>query len=93
MHRDELRITAELALVELDASRLAAFEQSVGELLAHFAVMSTCDVTNLPATTHALAEENRLRADEARPDPELADGILEQAPDLEDRFISIPNVL
>jgi len=93
MHRDELKITAELALVELDEERLAAFERSVTALLDHFAVMSTFDVSDLPATTHARSEENRLRPDEAVRDPELSDRILEQAPDLEDRLISIPNVL
>ncbi len=93
MHRDELKITAELALVELDDERLAAFERSVSALLDHFAVMSTFDVSNLPATTHALAKENRLRPDQPTTDAELADRILEQAPDMEDRFISIPNVL
>ena len=93
MHRDELRITAELALVELDDERLAAFERSVSALLDHFAAMSTFDVSGLPATTHALNEENRLRPDQVVSDAELSDRILDQAPDLEDRFISIPNVL
>ena len=93
MDRGELELTAELALIDLDDSRLTAFEESVGELLDHLAVMSSFDVSGLLPTTHALQEENRLRHDSARTDPELPDLILEQASDLEDRFISIPNVL
>ena len=93
MDRDELELTAELALIDLDESRLTAFENSVGELLDHFAAMSSFDVTGLLPTTHALQEENRLRHDTPGTDPELPDLILEQASDLEDRFISIPNVL
>lgn len=93
MDRGELELTAELALIDLDESRLRVFEESVGELLDHLAVMSSFDVADLPPTTHALQEENRLRNDSVGTDPELPDLILEQASDLEDRFISIPNVL
>lgn len=93
MDRAELVLTAELALIELDDSRLEAFSASVGELLDHFTAMSSLDVEGLEPTTHALAEQNRLRPDAASPESGLADRILEQASDLEDRLISIPNVL
>jgi aspartyl-tRNA(Asn)/glutamyl-tRNA(Gln) amidotransferase subunit C len=93
MDRGELELTAQLALIELDDSRLELFEKSVGELIDHLAVMSSFDVTGLAPTTHALQEENRLRSDSAGTDPDLPDLILDQASDLEDRFISIPNVL
>jgi len=93
MDRGELELTAGLALIDLDGSRLRAFEESVGELLDHFAVMNSFDIAGLSPTTHALQEENRLRDDTAGTDPDLPDLILEQASDLEDRFISIPNVL
>jgi len=93
MDRGELQLTAELALIDLDDSRLTAFENSVGELLDHLAVMSSFDVAGLLPTTHVLQEQNRLRQDTVGTDRELPDLILEQASDLEDRFISIPNVL
>ncbi|MBU8914301.1 MAG: hypothetical protein KOO61_09790 [Spirochaetales bacterium] len=47
MDRGELQLTAELVLIDLDDSRLTAFENSVGELLDHLAVMSSSDVTGL----------------------------------------------
>jgi len=93
MDRGELEITADLALIDLDETRLRAFEASVGELLDHIAVMTSFNVDGLEPTTHALHEDNRLRSDVADTASELPDLILEQAPDLEDRFISIPNVL
>ena len=93
MDRSELELTAELALVDLDDGRLLAFESSVGELLDHFALMNSFDVSGLEPTTHALSETNRLREDVVATDPQMPDQILEQVPDLEDRFISIPNVL
>ena len=98
---EEIETTAELALLELSDTDRTRFEDAVRTLLDHFAVMATIDVTDLPPTTHALVEGNRVREDSERgsgstesreltPSP---DEVLEQAPDLEDRFITIPNVL
>ena len=94
MDRSELDITAELALLELTDDERAQLEQGVARLLEYFSLMDSIDVSNLEPTTHALQEGNRLRADVPRAEgDELSDDILEQAPDLEDRFIAIPNVL
>lgn len=93
MDRAELLLTADLALIELDDSRMERFSASVDELLDHFTAMSSIDVDGLEPTTHALSPQNRLRPDAASPESDIADRILEQASDLEDRLISIPNVL
>jgi aspartyl-tRNA(Asn)/glutamyl-tRNA(Gln) amidotransferase subunit C len=93
MNRAELELTADLALIDLDEARMNAFEANVGELLDHLALMTAFDVSGLEPTTHALQSRNRLREDVCAHGQELADRILEQSPDLEDRFISIPNVL
>lgn len=94
MDRSELDITAELALLDLSDDERSGLESGVARLLEYFSVMDAVDVSDLEPTTHALQEGNRLRADIARDEPaDVADEILEQAPDLEDRFIAIPNVL
>jgi aspartyl-tRNA(Asn)/glutamyl-tRNA(Gln) amidotransferase subunit C len=108
MDRSELDVTAELALMDLTEDERARLEPAVAQLLEYFSVMDGIDVSALEPTTHALQEGNRLRADSADAgtsasgiaDPNatasasaLADDILEQAPELEDRFIAIPNVL
>mgnify|MGYP006276706763 CR=1 FL=1 len=98
MDRSELDITADLALMDLTDDERAALEKGVAQLLEYFSVMDSVDVTNLAPTTHALQEGNRLRADlpgtaTAAAAGDLADELLEQAPDLEERFIAIPNVL
>lgn len=93
---EELQITADLALLELSESDRAELEAGVKSLLDHFQLMAQIDVSELPPTTHALTEENRVRADVERDqdsDTQLSDELLEQAPDLEDRFFAIPNVL
>ena len=101
--KTELDITADLALLELTGDERVRLEAEVSRLLDYFATMDSIDVTGLEPTTHALCEGNRLRPDKPAtelasrgnaPSAEsLADDILEQAPDLEDRFIAIPNVL
>lgn len=97
MDRSELDITAELALLDLSNDERADLERGVAQLLEYFSVMDAVDVSDLEPTTHALQEGNRLRADLPRDrsvsGADVADEILEQAPDLEDRFIAIPNVL
>jgi len=97
MDRRELDITAELALLDLSDDERANLERGVAQLLEYFSMMDAVDVSDLEPTTHALQEGNRLRADlpreEAASGADVADEILEQAPELEDRFIAIPNVL
>ncbi len=93
MDRSEIDLTAELALLDMDSDERDRLERGVLELLEYFAAMNAVDIRGLEPTTHALQEGNRLRPDDPRTDPSIADDILEQAPDLEDRFIAIPNVL
>ena len=92
MDRSELDITADLALMDLTDDERAGLESGVAQLLEYFSVMDSVDVDNLAPTTHALQEGNRLRADLSRPSV-AADEMLEQSPELEERFIAIPNVL
>lgn len=61
-------------------------------MVSYFEKMAEVSVDALEPTTHAFLEKNRVREDVHVPS-DLADDILEQAPDLEDRFICIPNVL
>lgn len=93
MDKSELQITADLALLDLSPEEEQRLEQEVAQLLEYFSVMNGIDVSGLEPTTHALQRENRLRDDSSKQDGSIADDILEQAPDTEDRFFAIPNVL
>ena len=80
-----------MALMDLSEQDLAQLQGSVRTLLDYFRVMSKIDVSSLSPTTHAHLEGARVR-----PDVEAvtqSDELLELAPDLEDRYISIPNIL
>lgn len=92
MDIQELYTTAELAHIELKQEELQGLQQAVEQMVTFFEKMAEVDVSSLPATTHAFVKGNRVRPDSII-FSNLADEMLEQAPDLEDRFIVIPNVL
>jgi aspartyl-tRNA(Asn)/glutamyl-tRNA(Gln) amidotransferase subunit C len=92
MDPSELRTTVDMAMLEMDEQHITAIEGAVRQMLDYFTTMSSIDVENVEPTTHALATENRTRVDAPNRliDP---DTLLENAADLEDRFVAIPNVL
>lgn len=92
MDSSELRTTADMALLNMDDSAMAELDQAVSRVLEYFTTMAAIDVKNLEPTTHALITGNRTRPDQIR-DHSIADELLEQASDLEDRLVAIPNVL
>ena len=91
MEREELNITAHLARLELVEADAQRFEAAVVQMLEYFSKMRELDVEALEPTTQ-LVGDNRTRTDavEASADTEA---LLANAPELEDRFIVIPNVL
>ena len=91
MEREELNITAQLARLELSEDETVRFEQAVFQMLEYFSKMREFDVEELPPTAQ-MTQTNRTRRDAAVAD-ENTEAILDNAPELEDRFIVIPNVL
>ncbi len=92
MDAGELLATARMARLKLSEDDLAALGRAVEQMLAHFSHMREVDVQGLAPTTHPLLRENRLREDVVS-DPGDAAGLLGNAPEREERFIVIPNVL
>lgn len=92
MDASELAATARMARLSLSAEETEKLGVAVEQMLAHFSHMKEINVEGLAPTTHALLRENRLREDtETR--PQSADLLLENAPEREERFIVVPNVL
>ena len=79
-------------MLELDDDHIAALEGAVQQMLIYFSTMSSIDVGNVEPTTHAVVTSNRVRVDTTDRSIE-PDSLLENAEDLENRFIAIPNVL
>jgi len=92
MDASELTVTARMARLTLSRAEEEKLGAAVEQMLAYFSHMKEIDVLGLAPTTHALLRENRLREDvENRTD--VTDKLLENAPEREERFIVIPNVL
>ncbi|MFP4011030.1 MAG: Asp-tRNA(Asn)/Glu-tRNA(Gln) amidotransferase subunit GatC [Spirochaetaceae bacterium] len=92
MDTRELEVTADLARLELGEDERTSLGAEVSRILEYFSLMQSVDVTDLEPTTHVHLEHNRVRPDEPSDavDPEA---LLDAAPEVEDRFILIPNVL
>ena len=92
MEPSELKTTVDMAMLEMDERHIATLEGAVQQMLEYLTTMSSINVENVEPTSHALVTSNRVRPDhnERVVDP---DTLLENAADLEDRLIAIPNVL
>lgn len=92
MDTSELYVTASLASLELTPEEVPGLAEAVEQMLDYFSKMGEFDIGNLEPTTHALLAKNRLRQD-IESSQNNSDDLLDRAPELEDRFIVIPNVL
>jgi len=92
MKREELELTARLAQIHLNEEELETLEREVSQMLEYFRMMEEVDISGLEPTTHALLKHTRTREDRIK-ESDACDHLLESAPELEDRFITIPNVL
>jgi len=93
MKKEDLQVTAELAQLRLSEEDFEKLAGEVDTMLQYFEKMMEIDVDGLEPTTHALLKDNRVRPDVPVSNPDLADELVENAPEIEDRFICIPNVL
>ena len=92
MDTGELETTAQLAQIDLGEGDLDRLGAAVSQMLTYFETMNALDTSNLEPTTHALVKENRVRPDVVVAST-LADALVDRAPEREDRFFVIPNVL
>jgi aspartyl-tRNA(Asn)/glutamyl-tRNA(Gln) amidotransferase subunit C len=78
--RDQVSYVARLARLELSEEEVERFAGELSKVLDYIGTMSELDLDDVPPTSHVVAIENVLRADEPRPSlpPEVA---LENAPD------------
>jgi len=96
MDTRELYTTASLAQLSLTDNEARELSQQISRMLEYFSLMRNIDVDSLEPTTHAFSKVNRLRQDKEVNGERLshmADSLLDNSPELEDRFFVIPNVL
>lgn len=96
MDTRELYTTSSLAQLSLSEAEAETLSREVSRMLDYFSRMREIGVDSLEPTTHTFSKVNRLRTDSEVHGERLsvmADSLLDNAPELEDRFIVIPNVL
>lgn len=87
-----VRRVAELARLELDASRLDALAHELGAVVAHAGTLRTLDLQGVEPLVHAGDAVNRL--DDDTPGPVLATAALgAMAPGWAEPFVRVPKVL
>ncbi len=93
MDLKELYTTAELAKLELNKMEAEKLALEVSKMLEYFSVMMNVDVSGLEPTNYVLQKVNRTRPDKAAHEKNLSKEIMENAPERDENFIVIPNVL
>ena len=92
MDTTELKTTAELANLDLSDEEFSFLRGEVEKMLGCFSKMQDADASVLLSQNRRQPAANRLRRDE-RTGETPPDVFLENAPEREDRFFVIPNVL
>lgn len=83
---------ARLSRLELTDEERARFRDQLGSILEYFRQLDALDLTDVPATAHALSVTNVLRED--TPGPSLArEDVLANAPESENGYFVVPPVI
>ena len=83
---------AELARLALTADEKVKYTGQLDKILGHMDELNKVDTANVEPVFQAMALKNVFREDEAKISG-LADGIIENAPDREDRFFKVKKVI
>jgi aspartyl/glutamyl-tRNA(Asn/Gln) amidotransferase C subunit len=92
MDFQELITTAQLAQLELSKEEITRLGEEITHILEYFVKMDKIEVDTLEPTTHSMQKTNKTRSDQEAGSA-LADEILDNAPEICNRFITIPRIL
>jgi aspartyl-tRNA(Asn)/glutamyl-tRNA(Gln) amidotransferase subunit C len=88
----EVAEIALLARLHLDEAELARMEDELGALVEHFGAIAAAQTDNVPAMTHAVPMDLRLRADLVEPSLDAADA-LRGAPARDGDLFVVPAII
>ena len=83
---------AELARLALTADEKVKYTEQLDKILGHMDELNKVDTANVEPVFQAVALKNVFREDAAKISG-LADGIIANAPDREDRFFKVKKVI
>ena len=90
--REQVSKVAYLARLELNSEEEEQLTTQLSSILEYFEQLSELDTTDVPPTFRAIDVSNVTRPDELQPFPER-DAMLEQAPEQEDDYFRVPQIL
>ena len=88
--REQVLHVARLARLELSDAEVETMAEELSGILEHVDRISELDLSGVEPTSHVVALENVLRADEPRPSL-TRDRALENAPDTADGAFRVPS--
>jgi aspartyl-tRNA(Asn)/glutamyl-tRNA(Gln) amidotransferase subunit C len=90
IEREEVRHVARLARLQLSDAEVDRMAVELAGVLEHIATIAQLDLDDVAPTTHVVAVENALRADQ--PEPSLArERVLASAPAVSDDGFAVPS--
>ena len=91
LSREDVVHVAKLARLELTEEEVDLFTAQLRTVLDHAADVAALDLSHLEPSSHPIALENVLRADEPRPSLDR-DEVLAVAPSVEDHRFRVPRI-
>jgi aspartyl-tRNA(Asn)/glutamyl-tRNA(Gln) amidotransferase subunit C len=91
LSRDDVIHVAHLARLDLSEAEVELFTAQLRTVLDHAADVAALDLSYLPPSSHPIALENVLRADEPRPSLNREE-VLAVAPSVEDHRFRVPRI-
>jgi aspartyl-tRNA(Asn)/glutamyl-tRNA(Gln) amidotransferase subunit C len=92
MTRDEVEQLALLARLHLEPDELTQIQHELAAILEHFAVLAAVDTTDVPAMTHAVPLDLRLRPDAVAPSLSVDDALRAAPARAGDEFV-VPAII
>jgi aspartyl-tRNA(Asn)/glutamyl-tRNA(Gln) amidotransferase subunit C len=90
--RKEVDEIAMLARLHLEADEAMRMQDELGKILDHFLALATVDTDGVPAMTHAVPMDLRLRADEPAPSLPASEAV-RAAPAREGDLFVVPAII
>jgi aspartyl-tRNA(Asn)/glutamyl-tRNA(Gln) amidotransferase subunit C len=92
LSREEVEHVAELAKLGLSEGEIERFREQLSDILDHVETLNQLDTSAVQAMAHVTGLENVMRDDVVTPCLER-EAVLANAPDQEDGYFKVPQVL
>jgi len=93
--KDQVKNIAELARLKVKDEEVEKIAEDLSSILDYVAELNSLDVSSVEPTLHATSAKNVFRSDDEpdEQDHELAEKLLNLAPDNEDGYIKVKSIL